>query len=302
MSYIPFPGQPEEPTVWGPDRWYRSFASVSEMLAWNDHDAHQAGARRADYTSREVSRSDWNGTFDYPEAERLFREGWEFGVKALAPNIQALERSIQEQIPVREPYNDVVGSAVDVASYVAGIPESMLNYREEPRPTRSVEIVVNTAVSGGISAETIKARGSVIVALVLALDRLNIPVSIKLRSGNSAGYGRGGWYMTEVMLKDEGAPLDLGRATFALAHPAMHRRIVFASRENEVPWVVNRFGYTPSGNFGTPADVPRDLQGDIYFAKSHMVDRQWHTPEGATSWVMMKLRELGLLPGSESGE
>lgn len=292
-SENPFPGQPEDPLEYGHNRWYRSFTSVSEMLAWNDHTPR--GTQRKPGGSREKGGG-WHGTDDYPEAERLFREGWEFGVQSLAPNIQAIERSIQEQIPVREPYNDVVGSAVDVASYVAGIPESMLNYREEPRPTRSVEIVVNTAVSGGISADTIRARGSVIVALVLALDRLNIPVSIKLRSGNSPSSRQGGWYMTELLLKDEGAPLDLGRATFALAHPAMHRRIVFASREKEASWVVSRFGYHANGSYGQPADVPRELQGDIYFAKSHMADRQWHTPEGATSWVMMKLRELGLLP------
>lgn len=270
----------------------RSFRDVAEMVAWNrwrPPDAQPNNKRE----SLSASDRDWSGARSYDEAERRFIDGWTEAVNDLRPNLDAIAKSIALAIPKPKVMNEVSGSAVDIGAYIEGLPEDMLVMRRTRKNVRAVHVVANIAASSGVSAEAIRARGGVIAGLTMALDRLGAPVSVTVAAGVKGYAGRN--HYTFLNIKDEGAPLDMARVMFTLASPAMLRRILFAAWENEPASIIQEFGYHSYSGYGSPADIPKDLQGDVYLPKAHYGDKQWHDPKVAVDYVLDQLRSLGVL-------
>lgn len=230
------------------------------------------------------------------EAFDLLLNGWPKGLDSIAPAIDDIARSLVQHIPQPRPVNDMVGGAVDVGAYNQGIPENMVRIDREERAMRSVHVVANVAASAAVSGETIMARGRVIAALTMALDRLGVPVGVSVCSGSRPSYGGGGLYCVFVNIKDEGAPLDLGRVAFATAHPSMLRRCIWSVREQEQQDIRGRFGFHSTGGYGMPTDVPSEMRGDVYLPAANSMQRDWLDPERAVGYVLSELRRLGVLP------
>jgi hypothetical protein len=285
--------QPTRPTeVGGVLR--RTFPDVYEMVAWNEWrpdnatpNDKRASLRHNDYDS------EWTGSKTYEEAHEKFVNGWPEAVEKLQPNLDAIARSIATAIPRPKMHNDVTGGTVDIGAHIEGLPEDMVVLRRTQRHVRAVHVVANIAASSAVSTDTIRARGGLIAGLVMALDRLGAPVSVTVAAGVRGYQGRSITHLLNI--KDEGAPLDMGRVMFTLAHPAMLRRIIFASWENEPNDIVQEFGFTNDRGYGYPADIPRELQGDVYLPKAHYSDKEWHEPERAVGYVLDQLRSLGVL-------
>jgi hypothetical protein len=285
--------QPERPTETG-GVLHRSFPDVYEMVAWNKWRPNVATPNSKRASLRTASwDADWAGSRTYDEAADKFINGWPEAVEKLRPNLDAIARSIATAIPRPKLHNDVSGDAVDIGAHVEGVPEDMMVLRRTQRHVRAVHVVVNVAASSAISTETIQARGGLIAGLVMALDRLGAPVSVTVAAGIK-GY-RNRSITTLLNIKDQGAPLDMGRVMFTLAHPAMLRRILFAAWENEPQDIVKEFGFTNDSGYGYPEDIPGGLQGDVYLPKAHYSDKQWHDPEAAVGYVLDRLRSLGVL-------
>lgn len=272
----------------------RTFRDVYEMVAWNEWrpESGTPDDRRASLVT-DGWDSDWAGAKTYEEAREKFINGWPEAVEKLQPNLDAIARSIATAIPRPKMHNDVSGGMVDIGAHIEGFPEDMVVMRRTRRNVRAVHVVANVAASAAVSTDTIRARGGLIAGLVMALDRLGAPVSVTV-AGGIRGYN--GRIITHLLnIKDEGAPLDMGRVMFTLAHPAMLRRIMFASWENEPRDIVSEFGFVKGRGYGYPADIPKELQGDVYLPKAHYSDKEWHEPERAVGYVLDQLRSLGVL-------
>lgn len=285
--------QPARPTEVG-GGLRRSFPDVYEMVAWNEWrpesatpDGNRASLRHDSYDP------DWAGSRTYKEAAEKFVNGWPEAVEKLQPNLDAIARSLATAIPRPKMHNDVSGGTVDIGAHIEGLPEDMVVLRRTQRHVRAVHVVANIAASSAVSTDTIRARGGLIAGLVMALDRLGAPVSVTVAAAVKGYQGRSIAHLLSI--KDEGAPLDMGRAMFTLAHPAMLRRIIFASWENEPQDIVQEFGFHAGRGYGFPTDIPRELQGDVYLPKAHYSDKEWHEPENAVRYVLDRLRSLGVL-------
>jgi hypothetical protein len=107
--------------------------------------------------------------------------------------------------------------------------------------------------------------------------------------------GRGGdIHATFVPLKDFGEPLHLGRLAFALANPAMTRRIFFRFAER-LPYAERRaFGFESDGYYGMPGDfeqVPDRPKADVEVNRLRLSQ---DTPDAIVQWVFAELERQGV--------
>jgi hypothetical protein len=168
----------------------------------------------------------------------------------------------EHDVPVWTFPMDLSGDVVDVGTFLTGEPECMIAPVMVPTPGtgRVVRIVVPTAVSASVSADTVRARGAAIVALVDVLARCGNRLEVWSWSGVS--HGSRGRTSTAVLVQAADQPLDMGRIMFALAHPAWLRRIMFGVWENpangNTPAIVTERG----SGYGTPESTP-PKDGDL---------------------------------------
>jgi hypothetical protein len=293
-----FPGQGEaevkpylgkrSDSTWKGNMYRRSFRDITELL-----DFATWMPPHATPMERRASRMDgsWYDSANFEEAVRLLREGWPEGLTDLAVAAEEINRSIQTMLPTRTPVNDVVGEAIDIGAYLEGVPEHMMALHTVDAPSKAIHVVANVSASGGITTAAIKARGGVITGLVYALENLGVPVRCTVYDVAATGSDI---YIVDALVKSEGQPLDIGRLAFAIAHPAMLRRIFFSVEENETNAVRKVFGFAHGTGYGFVGEIPDAWRGDVYLSGADLRSLHWSTPERAVAWVVDRLRAIGV--------
>lgn len=141
--------------------------------------------------------------------------------------VTTMERELD--FPAFSSFYDVSGSNVDVARYLSGEQECMINYHmvDTPRVGRVITLVVSIAASSFVDPEKIVERGREIMSLVFAIEKIGFQVELwadLLNSGYSGKQGR-----LRVKVKSPGEELDSARIMFAFTHPAMLRGLALAA-------------------------------------------------------------------------
>lgn len=188
-------------------------------------------------------------------------EGWQEGEEQVARMSAPVVDLISSKIERNDIVYDVEGMGIDVAKYVEGEPECWQSYvatHVEGQGQRILRLVVNGATSSGIYADEMIKRGSFITATVDCLERAGFNVEV--------------WYVMgclgdskihtdiNVKIKESNQPIDLARLAFALGHPSMLRRLLFAVLERTPDSHVDAVvGY------GRPADNSMEKTADVAF-------------------------------------
>lgn len=153
----------------------------------------------------------------------------DLGIKALGianERVATLEREID--MPAFASFYNVSGADVDVARYLSGEPENMIDYNMvmTPRAGRIICLVISVDAMGWISTDTIEARGIQAMALVFAIEKIGFQVEMwaDIRSKRPGSSLR-----VRTMVKAAGAPLDVERAMYAFTSPTMLRGLGFAA-------------------------------------------------------------------------
>ncbi|SHY53861.1 DUF7192 family protein [Mycobacteroides abscessus] len=196
------------------------FNSLQEFI---EHNA------KKDYRSTRMSnreRDFFGGARDLDHALDMAREGLQReGIEALsiaAGQLKDLEGQLNYQAFSSEWH--VSGTDVDVALYLAGEPECMIDYRVEDmqRPERVVSLVIGTAVPWMVSQKAIKLRGQKVVALIEAIEATGATTEIWAdRSINATSGPKTA--RTSVRIKAPGDFYDSGSVMFAFTHAAYNR-------------------------------------------------------------------------------
>lgn len=274
-----------------------TFESWSEFLAFGQ-DAPVApqfiGEGKTQH-SRKVEDTryrQWYGSEDFPASLKLAEEGWDEGTAKVKAAVLRDFTAVSDKIERPHYVYDVEGSDVDVARYLSGEPEVWLH--EEVRITegpgrRVFDLVVNCAVSSGVSAETIMQRGAAIVALIQAMELAGHGVSLTLQARIKSWASESG--RIEVPLKTADQPVDLPRLAFALVHPSAFRRHIFAAMER-LP-LTNELNVGPHGNYGQP-DEGKAEGAQLYFGGAHLRSRDWSNPKVVDAWIVSTLKEQGI--------
>ena len=142
------------------------------------------------------------------------------------------------------------------------------------------------------------AKGATVSSLIELLELAGNRVELTLlpHPSTQGGVNRGFLAWQKVIVKQAEQPLDLGRVTYALAHPSAVRRLAFAWMDTVKDEVFSHLG---SGH-GYPTDIRDTKEYDIYIPASELWNVQWQSVESATAWILQSLKEQGVSLKEES--
>ena len=270
-----------------------TYWSVAEFA--NQAAEHASRAR----TKADGDNYDWTGVTSFAEGITLAKDGWADELpETLALAESAVATANQEHmLDTFNPVWDVTGAEVDVARYLSGEPECMIDFplSKTSHSGRVVTFVAGLCVSGSISPETMINRGRVMTALALALNTLGHAVEIWIDiNGHGIDGNRNLTHYQRVLVKSASDELDPAALMFALAHPAMFRVIALGAWDGYPGKWEKEFGDNLSrGRVGFRSRKQRELypEGTIFLDGLESDD---DVPD-ADQFLREHLGNLGLL-------
>jgi hypothetical protein len=166
------------------------------------------------------SRDSWYG--GESEADTLRKA--ELGDTSLVAKAEArladLEHNLETPRKIWE--RNVAGAYASVPDYLAGLPTPMRRQIQQRDETSPITVLAITTSSAGIGAATLAERGTVILALVMALARIR-PVTLQqvtILDGSDKGE-------TIITSEINTHPLDLATACYVLTSAGFARRLTY---------------------------------------------------------------------------
>jgi len=160
----------------------------------------------------------WTGC-THEEAIELAETGWRD-----APDLGLIAETIApaETRTAHQMQHAVAGAFVDVARYLEGHPECMLEFLDEPAP-RVISIAVGIGATANTSTRSMELAGAVAVAVIdtLTASGFNVELSAFVTSTDRDSS------LTTFPLKRAHEPIDQNQIAFWLCHPAAFRSLIF---------------------------------------------------------------------------
>lgn len=240
-------------------------------------------------------KQSWSGIRTIGQLKKLVRVGWEAeAAEALGIAESAVEAVQQDRdMPDFRATWDVSGCEVDVARYLSGVPENMIDYEmtSTSRAGRVIVLCASVCYSAAVKPATIKRRGHGIAALAFALSRMGLGVEL-WADFSILGVGQRGGPVgsCRVLVKGTNDELDPARIMFAYAHPGMSRSVMMPAMHS---WSDElKAYYEIGGAHGRPTDPIEDLPDGAIYLPSVYSDRD---VPNAKELLIEHLSELGLI-------
>lgn len=257
--------------------------------------------------SRSNRNSTWAGSSNWNEAVDMLTSGWPAGLtkaKSLAKSLThrpLLAAYRLESRPSVMPYRS---TALHVGHYASGRPDHMIARRSTGQQQTGrdiVRIAVNIRASFAVDPEVLTARAATIGALVLLLTRAGRQVAVTMT--DCTAYQHNIHVRTWQVVKP-GVGFDLNRLLFAIGHPSMLRRIMFAIDEVMVDAAARGGDPLDQWGYGRPESLTT-CAPDIAKSQHVVVDSncsiddngneliEWTRPEHQVRWIRYQLRGQG---------
>lgn len=218
------------------------YNNISEFYNDIKNKKRRDGANNAS----EENESYFSGTKTLEEAYNLMLRGDEKLYSRINKNLKKLniEKILGNVIKENSMYNDVVGYQVNVPNYLVGIPNDMINVKQNKKSQKILNIVINTTVSCGINASDIEKVGGYYYIIIDLLEksgyRCNVYIMNNFKTYEDEGY-------MIVRGKTDREPFNKEKMAFLMAHPSFQRRIGFRWEE-----VCNCKGEPTHSGYGRP--------------------------------------------------
>jgi hypothetical protein len=231
----------------------------------------------------------WSGVDSFPAAYKLALDGWEEHTPEIldvaSDAVEAVFRTAE--LPTFVAEHGVSGCEVDVARYLDGTPENMIDYplRQVVRAGRVITLCASVDGNGGFEARAFVQRGAAVTALAIALSQLGYATEFWVDWTTKMG-GRT-VAQQRVLIKAPQDSVDVGAMMYAFAHPSVLR--IFGFTEIlAIPDYKSRIGW----GYGGAADPIEDLpEGTIYLPALVDSSSVPNAPEQVKSW----LTDLGII-------
>lgn len=242
--------------------------------------------------------SAWAGA-SFNEALSLAQNGWQDAVEQSADLLGRINTDLGESHATTfQATYDVAGSEVDIARFLSGEPECMIESvpLKVMRTGRVIKLLVPGSISASVHQDTILRRGAAVMALVDAFSRAQHPVEVWLGFAVHGSDSRNrNLYMIQVQESDQ--PLNMGRIMFALAHPSSLRQICFAVNEGEPDDMRKRFNYGMGGyGFGKPSYAiyaeDAELNPENTIVLPVLSPGESWTEDYAVQWIETQLKRI----------
>lgn len=158
------------------------------------------------------------------------RNGWD---KHLAETLALVDDAVTSveadtKMTSWSPVWDVTGSQVDVAEFLSGTPECMVDYppARTTKAGRVITLLAGVCYSSSVTAEQIRARGEVLAAFALELSRVGLNTEL-WADISTEDHDKSRQMTHRVLVKAADDELDPSRILFAYAHPGMLRILGF---------------------------------------------------------------------------
>ena len=185
-------------------------------------------ALRADYIARKCHRGSTDRSWYGNETESNTLDFALTGDTRLVPQaekvLDQLNRTIETPRKIWEPA--MVGAYYAVPDVIAGRPMSMRQQGTTQDEVSPITILVITTSSAGIEAKTLERRGTIILALVMALSRVR-PVTLQQLCCVDGKDGE-----TVITSEINTHPLDLATACYVLTSAGFARRLTYGLAES----------------------------------------------------------------------
>lgn len=268
-------------------RIIQRFDSLSEFV---DYSLQPNDTRKNDSRAR-FNRA-FSGTDTFEEAVELSR-GWTEGADRLS-KLKARIHGIGEA-PRRTTVMQEVGPGViSMGRYVSGHPQPYAAIKEQHAARKGsgkiVRIYVSISASVTVETDDIERRGGAILELVDALQRAGRRVEVTAVQAVE-NYRTDASYECRVKIKRAQDRANLPTMAFALAHPAMLRRIVFSAEESLGNAM---FLHHVGEGYGTPANMQDPPKGSLYLPTISPDYRTWDSDAKARRWVKDQCANYGI--------
>lgn len=230
---------------------------------------------RSGRRSRTTGDKYFFGTHSWDDALALARAGWPEGTNKVRGIVGTLTQDLFTEVMRPTPRQDVTGQWFDPGLVAEGIPECCYEWTEVRESGPAIKIVVNGCVSAGVSTDTIMNRGAAVCAFVQALELAGrqSEVWLGINSDN---------YDIHICIKRADSPLQLDQLTFALAHPAVLRRLAFSH------WECDGMPAAHAGS-GYGRVMDSSLKGDVVLPSAHL--SKWYNEDICKRHVEEWLRQ-----------
>lgn len=265
------------------------FNSLAEMVETASKEAPHVGHRSSRAAERGAGIHGFYGSESFDAAVSLAFGGWVEGAARVQERRAAINKKV-EAGAYRVEYARRGPGALSMNRVNQGHPRPYaVVVPAEGRP-KVVRLFVNTGANARVEAISIERRGAAICSLVDALEANGRTVEIVAYT--AADSVRGNQQVrTFCTIKRAGARLNMPTVAFALAHPSMHRRIVFGVREQLPPTAWRYF----EGTYGGTVDICDEIPADAVNVPSLSGrNRHWMTDADAAQWVKETARAQGV--------
>lgn len=164
----------------------------------------------------------FTGTCGYDEADNLLIRGDKKSLSTLktcAPKATAKRKGGDFKPRIQ---NDIYGFVPNVANYLAGVPNDMVNVKMVRVPnTKVLNIGYIVCASCGVSAKDMAKAGAKLLSYIQAIEAKGLRVNLYVISG---GYTSNQTAVMMVKVKDSGHYINPAKIAYPVINPSMHRR------------------------------------------------------------------------------
>lgn len=197
----------------------------------------------------------WSGAKTFAEANELLLNGDKDNLaKVTKMDVKGTKTAHASRLRIER---NVYGSMPNVPAYIIGVPNNMLNFRREPRPSNIVNIVYNITVSSDKKGDDMATAGAKIASIIKGIERNNIRVNLWVGFA-SKDRGTNNVSGAFVCIKQAAAPLNMLNIIYPIVHPSMLRRHFFKYLEKSPIKLSDSFPCS----YGSPNDI-KDIENDI---------------------------------------
>jgi hypothetical protein len=200
------------------------------------------------------SRRGFSGAQSYTVFQDLLQNGDDDVIKSIKTatkqNIKELQKTYEKELVGYK--FDVSGKFFDIGLVLSGVPEHWLEEEYQEQGKVMVEILINGTFPSKTNKEDVIKNSAKILAMTQILEDNDVLVKIKIVSCIKEYGGKEKYLYIATDVKDYDEPINYKKCS-ALLSPTYLRRGAFKIMEIEA-------GFSLSGDYGRPVDVPQLIQ------------------------------------------
>lgn len=201
------------------------FDSMTEVINYIDSHVDSDDVYFKRYANNR-KQEDFNITNSYNEAITLSKTGWNEGTSKIN-ELLTKKYNINNNCVKTKPEYSISGFQCSVPRYLQGIPTNMINTKRVPAKQKTMTIVKHIGFLCNVTTDEIIDNSTKALAIIQKLESQGTRCNLDIISPCTV---KGYTINIRIRIKSAKDKSNIGILAFAIAHPDMLRRVIFALR------------------------------------------------------------------------